>query len=457
MNYQPPTRRAIWFIAILSCLTLTWSEFHADGQEPKPETIREFRGQTMGTTYMFKVPGSSDIDDQTLQFSIDAELRHVNDQMSTYLKSSEISRFNQSRSTEWFEISKEFASVVQFAIQVSLATEGAFDVTVAPLVNEWSFGSTRRTQTIPDQDRIDSLRKIVGFKHLDIRLDPPAIRKHIAELQIDLSSIAKGHGVDRVISKLEALGVENAFVEIGGEVRTIGDKSGQPWRVGIQLPDAANETVMLAHAMQRDETAGTSMATSGDYRNFFVVDGKRYSHTIDPRTGFPVTHAMASVTVVAATCMEADAWATALSVLGPEQAAAIARKHKLHTLTAARNPNGDFVLDGTGILAGYAERKDAETETTAEKEQPAEATSMLGALVPVAILSFGVFAVLLFAMAIGVLFGRRSISGSCGGIANKAGADGTASCALCSNPSDACRELREKMGDNQSVQTAADE
>ena len=433
------TRRAGLFVAFLFCLStpISTSALFAQSDDG-PQRVREFRGETMGTLYTVKVAGADDIDDPTLRFSIDAELRRVNDQMSTYLKSSEITQFNQSTSTDWFDVSADFADVVALAQEIAEKTDGALDITVGPLVNAWSFGTTERSQTVPAPETIEKLMESVGYKQLDVRKDPPALRKSIPSLQIDLSSIAKGHGVDRVVVKLAELGANDVFVEIGGEVRTSGDKPGGPWRVGIQLPDAARDTVMIAHPMLNNSSAGNSMATSGDYRNLFVVDDKRYSHTIDPRTGSPVEHNLASVTIVAKTCMEADGWATALNVLGKDEAIKVAKENNIHTLLVSRTLPTGFAMAGTGILAEYAEAVPDSAETT----------NWMSAVIPIAILTFGVFSILLFAMAIGVVFGRRSISGSCGGLANKTNEDGSTSCALCSNPSDACKELREKMAES---------
>jgi thiamine biosynthesis lipoprotein len=409
------------------------------GQTPSGVVaVREFRGRTMGTTYMVKIAGADELDTRALRVAIDAELRRVNDEMSTYLKSSQISRFNQSSSTDWFDVSDDFARVVELAEDIAAKTEGAFDVTVGPLVNAWSFGTTERSQTVPDSDTIKTLMRSIGYQKLQVRRSPPSLRKSVAELQIDLSSIAKGHGVDRVLEMLSARGADNVFVEIGGEVRTIGEKPEGAWRVGIQLPDAARDRVMIAHPMRIGEPAGTAMATSGDYRNNFTADGKRYSHTIDPRSGSPVDHRLASVTVVAATCMEADGWATALNAVGPETALEIAARNGLHTLLVTRTDSGTFEMVGTGILAQYA----------AAEPAVGGAMDWLSAVVPIAILTFGVFSILLFAMAIGVVFGRKSISGSCGGLANKTNEDGSTSCALCSSPSDACKELRDKMAES---------
>lgn len=434
------TRRAAGFVAFLFWLSAAVSTTSLPAQDRAgPRTSREFRGKTMGTTYMVKVAGADQVDDQTLRFSIDAELRLVNDQMSTYLKSSEISQFNRSETTDWFDVSTEFAMVVQAAQEISRKTDGAFDITVGPLVNAWSFGATERSQTVPDRSTIENLLGSVGYKQLEVRTEPPSLRKLIPQLQIDLSSIAKGHGVDRVVERLSKLGANDVFVEVGGEVRTTGDKPGGPWKVGIQLPDAASDTVMIAHSMLKNEAAGNAMATSGDYRNQFVADGKRYSHTIDPRTGAPVEHDLASVTVIANNCMEADGWATALNVLGKDAGLEIAKTNDVHTLLISRTSPKEFQMVGTGVLAQYA-------QATAE---PVEATNWISAILPIAILSFGVFSILLFAMAIGVVFGRKSISGSCGGLNSKTNPDGSSSCSLCSSPSNACKELREKMTEKQ--------
>lgn len=405
--------------------------------------LREFRGRTMGTTYMVKVAGADSVSDDKLRLSIDLELRQVNDQMSTYLDASEITRFNQSSSTDWFPVSSDFAGVVEFAQTISEKTEGAFDVTVGPLVDAWSFGATERTHEVPSSETIKSLRRRVGYQKLSVRLDPPALRKSVPELRIDLSAIAKGHGVDRVLGRLASLGAADVFVEVGGEVRTAGGKPDGPWRVGIQQPDAASNVVMVAHEMKADDAAGNAMATSGDYRNIFTVDGKTYSHTIDPRTGAPVTHHLASVTVVAPTCMEADAWATALTVAGPTQAVSIAERENLSTLLITRTEESRLEAEATGTLTQHL-KQDAAPATSATSNS-ADDASLLAQWIPLAMVSFAAFAILLTAMGVGVLLRGKPISGSCGGIASTTAEDGSTACSLCSSPSDACRELREKV------------
>ncbi|MEO9595302.1 FAD:protein FMN transferase [Rhodopirellula bahusiensis] len=423
-----------WFLA-----AYCWA---ATAHAADPLTLR---GATMGTTYMVKVhspPEEADWESETVA-AIDRELRSVNDQMSTYLKSSELSQFNDSDSTEWFDVSADTAGVVAAALDLSEKTGGAFDVTVGPLVDRWSFGAGERTNDVPSEDELEELKKSVGYQHLQSRLDPPALKKDIAGLRVDLSSIAKGHGVDRIVELLKRGGAENVFVEVGGEVRVAGDKSGDSWKVGIQQPDAGGRELLVAHKI-RD----AAMATSGDYRNFFEVGDQRYSHTIDPRTARPVTNGLASVSVITETCMLADGWATALNVVGQEEAMRLARENELSVLVVQRLNSG-FVSSGTGELAEYADADvsadvagaDAAT-TEAEK---AEAKTFTQRMAPVLLMTGLTFGAVLLAMAVGVIFGRQAISGSCGGLNAKVDEDGVSRCTMCSTPSEACQELRDKM------------
>jgi len=392
----------------------------------------------MGTRFSVKVFDPPDLDED-LPLLVDLLLRRINDQMSTYLKGSEISRFNASDSTDWFPVSHELATVVAFSQEVSGKTEGAFDVTVGPLVNAWSFGPDPTQREVPDPETLKKLAESVGYEKLLVRTDPPALKKSVPGLRIDLSAVAKGYAVDRVVQLLNQQGAEDVFVEIGGEVSTSGNKAGQWWKVGIQMPDAASDSILMAHALNVGAGGDQSMATSGDYRNYFEVEGVRYSHTLDPRTGRPIDHPLASVTVVTGTCMAADAWATALNVLGPDRALETAARHGLDVLLVARDaqaPSG-YTLTGTGALSIYEN-----SNSDAAVDRPD--VNAKGRL-PMFLVTAVAFATLLFAMSVGVLFGRRSLSGSCGGINGTQNEDGSVSCSLCSNPSDACRELRERM------------
>ena len=408
-------------------------------------SLVEFRGETMGTTYSVKVFDPPDWGEE-IGLEIDLELRRVNDQMSTYLASSEISRFNASDSTDWFAVSEETALVVEAAQEIAEATDGAFDVTVSPLVDAWSFGPGPRTNRVPDEESLEALRRIVGYRHLSVRLDPPALRKAIPELRVDLSAIAKGHGVDRVVGRLMRAGAENVFVEIGGEVRAIGDKAGVPWKVGIQRPDAVADSVLVAYPL-----VNCAVATSGDYRNRFEIDGKFYSHTIDPRTGAPTTFGTASATVIADDCMRADAWATAITALGPDAGLALARERGIDLLLISRDDRREFQIEGSGLLAEIAQ--EARESLVAEQVDSVEgnvdgdaAASFLTTLMPVLLITMVAFGLLLAVMAIGVLFGRRSISGSCGGLSARGG-DGS-NCSMCGNSTEGCRDLQKRLAES---------
>ena len=226
--------------------------------------------------------------------------------------------------------------VVAAGLEVSRNTQGAFDVTVGPLVNLWGFGPAGRADEMPTDEAIAECQARVGYTRLEVRQEPPALRKRRADVYVDLSAIAKGFGVDEVAKLLERHAVRSYLVEIGGEVRTRGRKpDGGGWRIGIERPVAAVREIECV--VELDDRA---LATSGDYRNFFEREGRRYSHEIDPRTGRPVDHALISVSVLADDCLTADAWATALLVLGPDAALPTARQHGLEVLCMVRSGDG---------------------------------------------------------------------------------------------------------------------
>jgi FAD:protein FMN transferase len=309
-----------------------------------PEILKS-SGETMGTYYVVTIADPPESLPTDWAEQVDRELRLVNDQMSTYLKSSEISRFNTSTSTDWFEVSADLANVVQVGLDISEITDGAFDVTVAPLVNAWNFGPTKRSNRPPTDDEISDILAKVGYEKLSVRSDPPALRKEIPTLTIDLSAIAKGHGVDRLVELLRGLGCQNVFVDIGGEDRAIGMRGDREWRVAIEDPNDHEREYHLAFALDNQ-----AIATSGDYRNFFEFEGERYSHTIDPRTGRPVTNQVASVSVFANDCMTADGWATALTVLGPEKAVQLAESLKLPVRVVTRADDGAFTVSKSSLF-----------------------------------------------------------------------------------------------------------
>ncbi len=302
-----------------------------------PPQIAELSGRTMGTSYGIKLspaPDQSGLD--LLQQAVEQRLQTVNRQMSTYLPDSDLMRFNRSSSTDWQAQPAPVVQLVERASRVSQLTGGRYDITVGPLVNLWGFGNNGERETPPSQRAIAATLARVGYSRLESRADPPALRKQHPQLEIDLSSIAKGWAVDEIARILVADGRDNFLVEIGGELRARGQKGpGRPWRIAIEQP------LYDARAVQRViPLRDIAMATSGDYRNFFSADDRLYSHTIDPETGSPVRHRLASVTVLAADCTEADAWATALLALGEERAPALADELGLLALFIIRTPQG---------------------------------------------------------------------------------------------------------------------
>ena len=238
---------------------------------------------------------------------METALDSINASMSTYQVDSAISLFNRSRSTDWHPVPKNLADVVNAALQLSQLTNGAFDATVSPLVRLWGFGSGAQVDANPSVSEVADALGFTGYSKLQVRLSPPALMKQVPELEVDLSAIAKGYAVDTIADMLHTRGHQNYLVEIGGELRVSGrNEAGKPWAIGVESPDADSPVQKLGLLQG-------GIATSGDYRNFRVQSGKRYSHIIDPRSGVPVSHHLASVTVIHNNAMLADGWSTAVS------------------------------------------------------------------------------------------------------------------------------------------------
>ncbi|MGE3772666.1 MAG: FAD:protein FMN transferase, partial [Gammaproteobacteria bacterium] len=292
-------------------------------------------GDTMGTHYRVNVvaPRHSE---QDLQAGIEQRLDEVDAAMSTWRADSELSRFNAQAVTDWVAVSPALHVVLQTAAAISEITDGAFDVTVGPLVNLWGFGPDRRPSAPPADTALAAARARVGHRLLHLADAPPRVRKDRGDVYVDLSAIAKGYAVDRVADWLAATGYRDFLVEVGGEIRSRGRRAdGSPWQVGVAWPDAGSADV--ARVLPLGDTA---LATSGDYRQYFEFAGRRYSHEIDPVTGRPIAHALASVTVLDAACMRADALATGLLVLGPERGPALARRLGISALFLVHRESG---------------------------------------------------------------------------------------------------------------------
>ncbi len=321
------------------------------GSRSPPEGER-FEGRSMGTTYEVRLGETvSESERIGVAQAIEMALEDVNGKMSNYLPDSEISRFNRAEADVPMRVSIETFDVVRESVRVSEATGGAFDVTVAPLVRLWGFGAGATVRNAPpSQDEISAARARVGYIDIDLDDDSVTLTKKIPGLECDLSGIAKGYAVDRVALALEERGHQDYMVEVGGEVRTLGkNPSGEAWRIGIEKP-----AVLVTGEREREREiervvplSGLSMATSGDYRNFYELEGKRYSHLIDPRTGRPVDNRLASVSVIDETCMRADALASGLLVLGPDAGFGLAVEKDLTVLFLVRNEDGTIVEKAT--------------------------------------------------------------------------------------------------------------
>jgi thiamine biosynthesis lipoprotein len=382
-------------------------------------------GDTMGTRYrivLFKETGLPNL--APIQADIDTRLDAIENQMSTWRPESELSRFNASESIEWFPVSNDTAFVVSEAKRIWDISDGAFDPTVAPLIKLWHFAEDHGELTVPSDADIENARTAIGFGEIEVRLNPPALRKKRAALQMNLSAIAKGYAVDVISDLLTERDLANHLVEIGGEMRSRGSKSGgASWTAGIETPDALPGTVHSALSLDN-----RSLATSGDYRNYFEVDGQRFSHTIDPATARPITHQLASVSVLANRCITADALATAIEVLGPKRGMELAERENVPIYLILRTDSGFRVYFSHSFpLIGDA----SSTSDSATADNPVLATVLAVA---------GIFGLAIIGMAVGVIFSNRSIKGSCGGLANMPGQGGTSICDLCTVPAEECRD-----------------
>jgi len=294
--------------------------------------VHEFSGRTMGTTWNVRLVDGPRVDRKRVLRAIEGALGDVVEQMSTWEPDSDLCRFNRAAAGTWQSLPESFGQVLACALDVAARSDGAFDPTAGALVDAWGFGPPAR-RGVPGADALAQARERAGWRRLSIA-PGRGVALQPGGLALDLSAIAKGFGVDLVARRLAALGIESHLVEIGGELRGSGVKpDGQPWWVALEEPGtAATSTLVALH--------GLAVATSGDYRRWFEHDGTRYSHTIDPRDGLPIRHGLASVTVIHAECMQADAWSTALGVLGLDAGLALADRLDLAARFVQRTGGG---------------------------------------------------------------------------------------------------------------------
>ncbi|MEM6792658.1 MAG: FAD:protein FMN transferase [Acidobacteriota bacterium] len=332
-----------------------------------PSAVRElhsFQDSTFGTYYVVKVIRQEgdgiDLDTEQTLALIERELAEVDRLMSTYRDDSEIARFNSWLETAPFPASPATLQVIREAIALGELSGGALDVTVNPLVEAWGFGPKDALPEPPAAEVLEELLARVGIEHLEVDDSVGALRKKMPRLTCDLSSLAKGYAVDRVLLTLVESGLTDVLVEIGGEVRTAGvNLEGQPWRLGIERPAGARGEVQRVV-----ELGNEALATSGDYRDYREIDGRRISHLIDPRSGQPVTHQLASVSVLDSSCMRADALATALMVLGEDEGFELAEREGIPALFLVREGTDFVERPSPAFAARFFEDADAALQSS---------------------------------------------------------------------------------------------
>lgn len=287
--------------------------------------VASLGGDTMGTSWRVRLTAARDANLRTLHAGIEAELAAVVRQMSTWEPDSDISRYNRAPAGQWQLLPEAFAKVLTCALEVAEASAGAFDPTIGTLVGLWGFGA-HASDIVPDAEALAAARAHGGWQ----RLDFDAVSRRVLQpggLQLDLSAIAKGFAADQVAAFLRQTGVTDALVEVGGELIGYGRKpDGTPWRVLVEAGPEEDDHRLQPRVLELD---GIAVATSGDRWHHYTRNGRRYTHTLDPRSGEPVEHAPAAVSVIAADAMRADAWATALGVLGCDEGHALAQRLNL--------------------------------------------------------------------------------------------------------------------------------
>lgn len=334
-----------WLTLLVSVLFLVACGSEADN-DPAP-SYRSIEGATMGTYYRVQYREGESC--ATSQQALDELLTGFNQSLSTYIADSEISEFNRANGEAWQSLSPRFSAVLQAALQVWRQSEGAFDVTIGPLVNLWGFGPIDAA-ALPSPEAQRLAARWVGMDQLQLDAVNSAAKKKADEVYVDLSALAKGLGVDELAEHMVAKACTDFMVDIGGEMRTLGSSpANRPWRIGIEKPVAGTRS-----SIQRVlSVSGQGVATSGDYRNFREVEGIRVDHVIDPRSGQPVDNQVASVTVIHSQAMYADAYATTIMVLGGDAGLALAERLNLAVLIIEKSTDGAFVERYTPPMRAY--------------------------------------------------------------------------------------------------------
>jgi len=327
---------------------MAWASLALAGcatQPPSQETL--LSGQAMGSAWTVKIAGPLPASAEDLRAGVQARFDAVNLALSTYRADSALGRFNSDDSGQWLDIDAELGQVLSYALRLAEDSGGAYDVTVGPLVNLWGFGPDPATRQVPDRAAIEAARARVGWRKVEVDSTKRRARK-APGVRVDLSSLGKGRGVDRAAEYLDAQGLTNYLIDLSGKLRARGHNArAQPWRVAVEAPEADATSVRPSFKPEVVELIDQSVATAGDYRRFFEIDGKHYSHIIDPRTGWPVTHATVSASAIAADCMQADALATVLMAMSPDDAVALANRRQVAALLIGRDADG-YLATHTG-------------------------------------------------------------------------------------------------------------
>ncbi|MTW19710.1 FAD:protein FMN transferase [Allochromatium palmeri] len=331
------------------CIALALLFVALSGCSEHNDPMIELSGPTMGTYYSVKIARPpAGLSAETLEPELLGVLDAVIAEISTYDQNSELSRLNANPSTDWIPVSENLLAVIAEGQHIAALTDGVYDVTIGPLVNLWGFGPERRPDRRPTEAEIQAARERVGYRKLELRSEPPAVRKARGDLYIDLSSLGEGYGADRLVDWLESRGVSDYMVAIAGAIRAKGrNAKGLPWGIAIEQPRPDRRAVHRVVPL-----SGHALSTSGDYRNFFEQDGKHYSHEIDPMTGTPVDRKLGSVTVIGEIGRVVDGLATALMVLGEERGPALAEAQGIAAYFIVREGE-DFKGIGSSAFRAY--------------------------------------------------------------------------------------------------------
>jgi thiamine biosynthesis lipoprotein len=329
--------KKIWLysIAMAAFIMLSGCDDH---NQSRDHFALVLTGRTMGTFWRISLANVAPERKASLQKAVQQQLDEDDRQLSTWKKESVLSRFNQYRGSEPQPVSDNMADIVTLSLRLGKMTDGAMNITVGPLVNLWGFGPEKQPVRTPDQAEIDAAKALTGLQHLRViqRADGAYLQKDLPGLYVDLSTMGEGFATDHLARLMEEEGITDYLVSVGGAVLTRGKNAqGQPWKVAIQKPTDKENAVQAVVDLQ-----GHGISTSGSYRNYYELDGKRLSHVIDPATGRPIQHKLVSATVIATTALEADGWDTGLMVLGEEKAKALALREHLAVYLIQKQEDG---------------------------------------------------------------------------------------------------------------------